>query len=203
MSSSSAVQIQLNCVPAALPRRRITGLHSALYSLLTPCLALAGATYLLAPGMSLAHVLGYVKGVDTFFWWQLIGGGLATVAPSITYSLKVRFRRSPTSPPAASSPFLLASARCWTQPWLTHPPACHPRPPQKLADDGRLHEPVAKILNVGLLAAGAGHLSVLSPMLSANQGGPALPWVVGAWATALMAAGTGLFGGGSAKAAKP
>jgi hypothetical protein len=27
--------------------------------------------------------------VDSFFWWQCIGGGLMTVAPAVTYSLKV------------------------------------------------------------------------------------------------------------------
>lgn len=36
----------------------ITGLHSGLYSLLTPVLALAGASYVFAPGMSLAQVFG-------------------------------------------------------------------------------------------------------------------------------------------------
>lgn len=39
---------------------RITGLQSGLYSLLTPVLALAGASYLFAPGMSLAQVFGWV-----------------------------------------------------------------------------------------------------------------------------------------------
>lgn len=38
--------------------RRVTGLQSGLYSLLTPTLALAGASYLFAPGMSLAEVFG-------------------------------------------------------------------------------------------------------------------------------------------------
>ena len=37
---------------------RITGLQSGLYSLLTPVLALAGASYLFAPGMSLSQVFG-------------------------------------------------------------------------------------------------------------------------------------------------
>lgn len=48
--------------PRALPPRlrpcSITGLQSGLYSLLTPVLALAGASYLFAPGMSLAQVFG-------------------------------------------------------------------------------------------------------------------------------------------------
>ena len=38
-------------------------------------------------------------------------------------------------------------------------------------------------------------------MVAANQGGPMLPYVVGAWATALLTGGMGLFGGGAAKAA--
>jgi len=38
-------------------------------------------------------------------------------------------------------------------------------------------------------------------MMSANQGGPLLPWVVGAWATALLGGGLGIMGGGAAKAA--
>lgn len=35
----------------------------------------------------------------------------------------------------------------------------------------------------------------------ANQGGPMLPYVVGAWATALLGGGLGLMGGAGAKAA--
>lgn len=49
------------CPPAP---RRISGLQSGLYSLLTPVLALAGASYLFAPGMSLTEVFGFVKGVE-------------------------------------------------------------------------------------------------------------------------------------------
>ncbi len=33
-------------------------------------LALAGASYLFAPGMSLSEVFGFVKGVEAFFFWQ-------------------------------------------------------------------------------------------------------------------------------------
>lgn len=43
--------------------------------------------------------------------------------------------------------------------------------------------------------------AVLFPMMSANQGGPMLPHVVGAWATALLGGGLGIMGGGAAKAA--
>ena len=32
----------------------------------------------------------FAKGVDTFFLWQCIGGGLMTAAPAVTYSLKAR-----------------------------------------------------------------------------------------------------------------
>jgi hypothetical protein len=38
-------------------------------------------------------------------------------------------------------------------------------------------------------------------MMASNQGGPALPWAVAAWATALVTGGLGMFGGGAAKAA--
>ena len=38
-------------------------------------------------------------------------------------------------------------------------------------------------------------------MMAANQGGPMLPYVVGAWATALLSGGMGLLSGGAAKAA--
>ncbi|KAL4445732.1 hypothetical protein ABPG77_008931 [Micractinium sp. CCAP 211/92] len=138
----------------------IKGLQSGLYALLTPVLALAGASYLFAPGVSLAEVFGFVKGVDSFFLWQTIGGGLMTVAPAVTYSLK------------------------------------------KLADGGRLGEPVARTLNAGVAAAAAGHLAVMGPMVAAGQGGPMLPMVAGAWATALLTAGMGLMGRGGAAAAK-
>lgn len=49
--------------PKALPANTqhtdsVTGLQSGLYSLLTPVLALAGASYLFAPGMTLSQVFG-------------------------------------------------------------------------------------------------------------------------------------------------
>lgn len=50
---------------------RISGLQSGVYSLLTPVLALAGASYLFAPGMTLAQVFGFAKGVEGFFLWQV------------------------------------------------------------------------------------------------------------------------------------
>ncbi|KAL4859821.1 hypothetical protein ACK3TF_000096 [Chlorella vulgaris] len=71
----------------------------------------------------------------------------------------------------------------------------------KLADEGRLDQPVAKTLNAGVMATALGHLAVMGPIMASNQGGPALPWVVGAWATALATGGLGMFGGGAAKAA--
>lgn len=130
---------------------KINNGQSALYSLLTPTLALAGASYLFMPSASLAAVFGYVKGVDSFFLWQVIGGGLMTAVPAATFSLK------------------------------------------KMADDGRLAEPMAKTLNYGLLAAAAGHLSVLLPMVAAGQGGGVmLEAVVGTWGLALLASSWGL-----------
>lgn len=44
--------------------------------------------------------------------------------------------------------------------------------------------------------------AVMGPMVAAGQGGPLLPAVAGAWATALLTAGLGLMGGGGAAAAK-
>jgi hypothetical protein len=67
---------------------KINNAQSALYSLLTPTIALAGASYLFMPSASLAAVFGYIKGVDSFFLWQVIGGGLMTAAPAATFSLK-------------------------------------------------------------------------------------------------------------------
>jgi hypothetical protein len=67
---------------------RISNLQSGLFSILTPTLALAGASYFVFPGYSLAEVFGYVKAIDSFFWWQNIGGALMTIAPALTYSLK-------------------------------------------------------------------------------------------------------------------
>eukprot|EP00887_Chlorella_sp_A99_P004788 scaffold4.g4788.t1 len=129
---------------------RINGLSSGLYAALTPTLALAGAAYLLSPGASLASVFGFVKGKEAFFFWQLVGGGLMTVLPSITYSLK------------------------------------------KLADEGRLHEPVSKALNAGLLLASAGHLAVFGPALLAGQGGQMLGLVAGTWVAGGASAVLGL-----------
>ena len=66
----------------------INGLHSTLYSILTPVLALSGASYLFMPGNSLAMVFDYVKGPDSYFLWQMIGATLMTSAPAVTFSLK-------------------------------------------------------------------------------------------------------------------
>lgn len=81
-------------------------------------------------------------------------------------------------------------------------PATPPPDAQKAADGGRLGEAWAKVLNLGVAAAAAGHLAVLASMWMANQGGPFLPYVVGAWATALMAGGMGLMGGAAKAASK-
>lgn len=67
---------------------RMHGLQSALFSVITPTLALAGASYLFFPGYTLASSFGYVKDVASFFYWQNIGAGLMTVFPAMTYSLK-------------------------------------------------------------------------------------------------------------------
>lgn len=46
--------------PGFLPCRSITGLQSGLYSLVTPTLALAGASYLFMPSATLGAVFGWV-----------------------------------------------------------------------------------------------------------------------------------------------
>lgn len=56
--TASAVLHKQLCPASSLPKCSIKGLQSGLYSLLTPVLALAGASYLFAPGMSLAEVFG-------------------------------------------------------------------------------------------------------------------------------------------------
>lgn len=57
MSSTRPASFEPLCL--TLPcTRSIKGLQSGLYALLTPVLALAGASYLFAPGMSLAEVFG-------------------------------------------------------------------------------------------------------------------------------------------------
>ncbi|GAB4824039.1 hypothetical protein N2152v2_011085 [Parachlorella kessleri] len=152
----SVVGSYLGAVPDHL---NIKNAQSALYALVTPTLALAGASYLFMPEATLGHVFGYARGIESMFLWQNIGGGLMTVAPAITYSLK------------------------------------------KAADEGTLGHPMYKTLNAGLALAAAGHLVVLGPMWAAGQGGPMLPWILGAWSTALLTSGLGLMKGGAAKAA--
>lgn len=44
--------------------------------------------------------------------------------------------------------------------------------------------------------------AVMGPMVAAGQGGPMLPIVVGAWATALLTAGLGMLGASGSTAAK-
>ncbi|WIA31070.1 hypothetical protein OEZ86_001098 [Tetradesmus obliquus] len=57
-----------------------------------------------------------------------------------------------------------------------------------------------KLLNIGLLSAGIGHLLVLQPLLGdPARSGPLLPVIVGAWASAALLGGVGLL----KKAQKP
>lgn len=67
---------------------RITTAPSALLALLTPTLALAGATYLVSSGHSLAAVFGYAKDVASFVFCLNIGGALLAMVPVMAYSLK-------------------------------------------------------------------------------------------------------------------
>lgn len=181
----------------------------------------------------------FVKGVEGFFFWQAIGAGLMTVAPAVTYSLKARGGAAAglcvVVGPQPHRPGMQATPPGRICPQLFLPCPCA----QKLADEGRVGEAWANTLNLGVLAAAAGHLAgefgsaamhmhgnraaqpgrvcraceraahsamlpltpaVMGPMVAANQGGPWLPWVAGAWATAALAGGLGLMGG-AAKAA--
>lgn len=66
MLSTGCASFRLPTSPRPLPalyppctaRGRVSGLQSGLYTLLTPTLALAGASYLFAPGESLSQVFG-------------------------------------------------------------------------------------------------------------------------------------------------
>lgn len=120
----------------------------------------------------------FVKGVDVFFLWQAIGGGLMTVAPALTYSLKARqggARGTVSSAPpsiATTAPIVATGLACLricsrqdtissnppTPTSPTHPLNPHTRK-QKLADEGRLGEAWAKTMNAGVAAAAAGHLA--------------------------------------------
>lgn len=84
-SAIDATKRYLGAVPDHF---RIANLDSAVYAGLTPVLAIAGISYLIFPGSTLAATLGYVKDVSSFFFWQNIGCGLATLLPTMTYSLK-------------------------------------------------------------------------------------------------------------------
>jgi len=42
------------------------------------------------PGSTLAAAIGYARDASSFFFWQNIGAGLATIAPVMTYSLKTQ-----------------------------------------------------------------------------------------------------------------
>ncbi|GAB4819414.1 hypothetical protein N2152v2_006460 [Parachlorella kessleri] len=60
----------------------------ALYLLLTWMFPLAGLLYFVAPKYILYHTFGYVYGKSTQFLWKAIGGGLMSVVPAMTYTLK-------------------------------------------------------------------------------------------------------------------
>ena len=69
----------------SLRRRSALG---ALYLLITLAFPLTGLAYFLAPHYTLYHTLGYVFGKSTLLLWKLLGGGLMTLLPAITYTLK-------------------------------------------------------------------------------------------------------------------
>ena len=68
------------------------------------------------------------------------------------------------------------------------------------ADAGRLSDPAARTLNVGLLAASAAQLAVLAPVYNDGVGGRYLPAALGVWGVAGAAALAGLAGGAADKA---
>lgn len=69
--------------------RRGFKLTTGLYAALTPIFFGAGLSYMFAPAWTLDRLLGFViKGRDSQFIWRNLAGGLITILPTITYSLK-------------------------------------------------------------------------------------------------------------------
>jgi len=71
---------------AALPS--VSGLQSTLYTGLTVALVATGASYLLQPQPTLEAFFNYSKGNECVFIWRAVGGGLVTLLPAMTYTLK-------------------------------------------------------------------------------------------------------------------
>lgn len=67
---------------------QITGVKSAVYSVLTVAFFGAAAGYLVRPEATLTGVLTYAKSPDCILLWQAIGAA-ALMLPAWTFSLKV------------------------------------------------------------------------------------------------------------------
>ena len=76
-----------NNLPSAFALRRRSAL-AALYLLLTIAFPLTGLAYFVAPHYTLYHTFGYVFGKSTMLLWKMLGGGLMTLLPAMTFTLK-------------------------------------------------------------------------------------------------------------------
>lgn len=72
---------------ADLPDNK-SSLASTVYSLLTIALVGAGAAYLLSPEPTLEAFFNNAKGEECVFTWRAVGGGLVTLLPAVTYTLR-------------------------------------------------------------------------------------------------------------------
>lgn len=68
-------------------------LQATLYSILTVGLVVSGATYLLQPQETLQAFFNNSKGEECIFTWRAIGGGLITLLPAMTYTLREGAKR--------------------------------------------------------------------------------------------------------------
>jgi hypothetical protein len=173
---------------------RVSGAQSALYAALTPALALA---YLAAPGYTLYSAFGCAAATQSRSSNCGAPARLKTRADPAAGALLLPLILSPGAARRyvkdAASYFLWQAAGSGLLalgPALTYSL-------KKQADEGRLGEAVSKTLNGGLLVFSLAHVSVLYPMYMAGQGGTALPWLLGAWATGAATGALEMFSGGS------
>ncbi|KAL3158424.1 Meiotic nuclear division protein 1 [Trebouxia sp. C0009 RCD-2024] len=68
-------------------------LQATLYSVLTVALVASGALYLLQPHETLEAFFANSKGEECIFTWRAIGGGLVTLLPAMTYTLREGAKR--------------------------------------------------------------------------------------------------------------
>lgn len=74
-------------LPAAFLMRK-PSMTTALYLMLTLAFPISGFLYFIAPKATLMHTFGYAYGKSTAMVWKGVGGGLMTILPAMTYTLK-------------------------------------------------------------------------------------------------------------------